>query len=49
MKKRMSVSGMRFSNGTDILLAFGVRSIADFAKPSNEEHRDDENEGRTDH
>lgn len=49
MKKRMSFKAMRFSNGTDVLLAFGVRSFADFVRSSDEEHRYDENEGRTDH
>ncbi|NTF42487.1 hypothetical protein [Rhizobium rhizogenes] len=49
MKKRMSVSGMRFSNGIGVLLAFGVGSSVGFAPSSDEEHRYDENEGRTDY
>ncbi len=49
MKKRMSISDMRFSNGTGVLLAFGVRSFAISASSSDEKHRHDKCEGRTDH
>jgi len=40
---------MRFSNGTVVLLAFGVRSFANFASSLDEKHRYDKYEGRTDH
>jgi len=45
----MSIADMRFSNGIGVLLAFGVRSFAGFAKSLDEEHRHDKGKGRTDH